>query len=379
LKKNFKIIAVVVASVVALSYSFGYDYLFSAIAKTYFRGGTSATIDDGVLFENHTIKAGVAQPWEKDSQYNQQGLSPALTQELTQTKTASFLVIKNGKLLHEQYWDETIHTRTNSFSMAKGITVMLLGKALEEEKINNLDQKFSDFYQNYAQIPFGKNLTLHQLANMEAGLNWEEDYKSPFSPNAKAYYGKSLAKVALLRGFQEEPGTHFEYQSGATQLLGFALRKSLEMPLSEYLSLQFWQPLGMEQNALWTTDSNGMEKTFCCVHAESRDFAKLGQLLLNNGQWGELNLLSESFIEKMRTGTEKSNKAYGMGLWINEDQPIKHYYFWGLLGQYIIIIPEYQMIIVRTGSFENQPKDQKGRPKQVAKLVNETVKLFGKH
>jgi hypothetical protein len=68
-----------------------------------------------------------------------------------------------------------------------------------------------------------------------------------------------------------------------------------------------------------------------------------------------------------------------MGLWINEDQPIKHYYFWGLLGQYIIIIPEYQMIIVRTGSFENQPKDQKGRPKQVAKLVNETVKLFGKH
>ena len=379
MKKYLKIIAVVVASVVALSYSFGYDYLYSAIAKTYLRGKTSATIDDGALFENHTIKAGVSQPWEKDSRYNQQGLSSSLSQELSQTKTASFLVIKNGQLLHEQYWDGNVHTRTNSFSMAKGITVMLLGKALEEGRINNLDLKFSDFYQNYAKISFGKNLTLHQLATMEAGLNWKEDYENPFSPNAKSYYGKSLAKAVLLRGFKEEPGMHFEYQSGATQLLGFALRKSLEIPLSDYLSQKIWQPLGMEQNALWTTDSNGMEKTFCCVHAESRDFAKLGQLLLNNGKWGELSLLPESFVEKMRTGTQKSNKAYGMGLWVNEDQPIKHYYFWGLLGQYIIIIPEYNMVVVRTGSFENQPKDQKGRPEQVAKLVNETVKVFGKN
>lgn len=367
------------ASIIALMYSFGYDYLFSGIAKTYFRGKTSATIDDGSLFDNHIVKAGVAQPWEKDVQYNQKALPESLNKELTRTHTASFLVIRNGKMVQENYWEGNAYTRTNSFSMAKGVTVMLFGKALEEGRVQNIDQKFSDFFQNYAQIPFGKNLSLHHLAAMEAGLNWNEDYQNPFSPNAKAYYGNSLAKAALLRGFKEEPGARFEYQSGSTQLLGFALRKALDLPLSEYLSQKFWKHLGMEQNALWTVDGNGMEKTFCCIHAESRDFAKLGQLLLQNGVWKGQQLLNQEFLNTMRTGTQKSNKAYGMGLWINEDHPVKHYYFWGLLGQYIIIIPEYNMVVVRTGSYENQPKDAKGRPEQVALLVDETVKYFGKN
>lgn len=376
MKKIIQYIAVTIAAIIALIYTFGYDYLFSGISKTYFRGKTSATIDDGVLFDSNIVKAGQAQPWEKDSLYNKLNLSQPLLSDLKNSHTESFLVIKDGKLLHEEYWNSSQKTRTNSFSMAKGITVMLLGKAIEEERVKFMDQKMSDFYQNYSHVPFGKNLTLHHLATMEAGLDWDEDYENPFSPNAKAYYGKSLAKATLLRGFNEEPGKKFEYQSGATQLLGFALRKAVDMPLSEYLSRKFWQPLGMEQAAFWNTDENGMEKTFCCVNAEARDFAKLGQLLLNNGKWNDEQLLSEGFINSMKTPTKASNNTYGMGLWINEDTAIKHYYFWGLLGQYIIVIPEKNMVIVRTGSYENQPKDKKGRPEQVAFLVNETSELF---
>lgn len=366
------------ASIIALIYTFGYDYLFSGIAKTYFRGETSATIDDGKLFSYNTVKPGVAQPWTLSSQYNKKQLPTALKENLIKTKSASFLVIKNGELLYEQYWNGNVYTKTNSFSMAKGITVMLLGKALEEGRVKSLDQRYSDFYENYAKVPMGKNLTLYDLAAMEAGLNWNEDYQNPFAPNAKAYYGKSLAKAVLLRGFKTEPGKQFEYQSGATQLLGFALRKALDQPLADYFSQKFWQPLGMEQNAFWTTDSNGMEKTFCCIHAESRDFAKLGQLLLQNGKWKDQQLLDEAFVNKMKTPTTQSNQAYGLGLWINEEHPIKHYYFWGLLGQYIIVIPEYNMVVVRTGSYENQPKDSKGRPEQVTFIVDQAVKEYGK-
>ena len=376
MKKAVKTIAVIMASIIAIIYSLGYDYLFSGIAKTYLRGKTSATIDDGSLFSSNTIKAGIAQPWEKDQNYNSKALSAAMIKDVQTTKTASFLVIKDGKLAQEHYWDGNAYTRTNSFSMAKAITVMLLGKAIEEGRIKGLDQKFSDFYENYAHVPFGKNLTIQNLAAMEAGLDWNEDYQNPFTPNAKAYYGKSLAKAVLLRGFKEEPGKKFEYQSGATQLLGFALRKAIDKPLSSYLSEKFWQPLGMEQNAYWTTDSNGMEKTFCCIHAESRDFAKLGQILLNNGKWQDQQLLSKAFIDKMRTPSKASNNTYGLGLWINYDHPIKHYYFWGHLGQYIIVVPEKNMIIVRTGSYENQPKDNKSRPEQVSFLVEEAVKMY---
>ena len=78
----------------------------------------------------------------------------------------------------------------------------------------------------------------------------------------------------------------------------------------------------------------------------------------------------------MRTPTKLSNQAYGMGLWINQDAKYKHYYFWGLLGQYIIVVPEKQMVIVRTGSYDNQPKDKKGRPVQVEFIVNQVAENF---
>ncbi|MGA9213309.1 serine hydrolase domain-containing protein [Kaistella sp.] len=377
IKKIFKGFVVTIAVLIALSYTFGYDYLFKGIRETYLRGETSATIDDGKYFPSHVIAKGKPIPWEKDLLYNKTLLPKTLVENLKQTKTASFLIIKNGKLLHEEYWDGYHqNSKTNSFSMAKAVNVMLVGKAIEDKKIKSMNQKFADFYQNYNNVPFGKYLTLANLAEMEAGLNWNENYSNPFLPTAKAYYGKSLEKAVFLRGFKDQPGTKFEYQSGASQLLGFALRKSINKTLAEYASEKLWQPLGMEQSADWNTDDFGMEKTFCCINSNSRDFAKLGQLFLNDGKFNDKQILNSNFIEEMRTPTKLSNGVYGMGLWINNDEPIKHYYFWGLDGQYIVIVPEKQMVIVRTGKYKNQPEDEKGRPKQVAFLVNEVAKIF---
>ena len=377
LEKTFKGILVAIAGLIALAYTFGYDYLFKGIRETYLRGEAGSSIDDGTYFKSHTIAKGKTIPWEKDSLYNQKALPKDLVQDLKQSKTASYLIIKNGKLLHEQYWDGyTPTSKTNSFSMAKAVTVMLVGKAVEQKKIKNFAEKFAGFFENYNNVPFGKYLTLANLAEMEAGLNWNEDYNNPFLPNAKAYYGNSLEKAVLLRGFKEKPGTQFEYQSGSTQLLGFALRKSLDKTIAEYASETLWQPLGMEQNAEWNTDDFGMEKTFCCINSNSRDFAKLGQLFLNNGEFNGKQILNPQFINEMRTPTKLSKEAYGMGLWINNDAPIKHYYFRGLYGQYIIVIPEKDMVIVRTGMDKRETFDEKGRPVQVALYVNEVAKTF---
>lgn len=376
-KKILKGILVGAAGIVALTYAFGYDYLFRGIRQTYLRGETGSTINDEKYFDANVIAKGNSVPWEKDSLYNKTALPKNLVQELKDSNSASFLVIKNGKLVHEEYWDgKNQNSKTNSFSIAKGVTVMLLGKAIEENKIESLNQKYSDFFGNYANVEFGKNLTLQELTSMEAGLDWDEDYKSPFLPNAKAYYGKSLEEAVFLRSFKNEPGKKFEYQSGATQLLGFAIRKSMQKTLADYASEKFWKPLGMEQNAAWTTDDFGMEKAFCCIHSTSRDFAKLGQLFLNDGKFGDQQILDASFVEKMRTPTKLSNGIYGLGLWINNDSALKHYYFQGLYGQYIIIVPEKNLVIVRTGTNKNNVKDAKGRPKQVTFLVDEVSKLF---
>lgn len=377
IKKVIQGIFAFLAAVIALTYAFGYDYLFRGVRQTYLRGETGSTIDDGQYFPSHVIAKGNGKPWEKDSLYNKKPLPNILVEELKNSKTASFLIIKNGKLLHEEYWNGYDQdSKTNSFSMAKAVTVMLLGKAIEENKIRSLNQKYSDFYENYKNMEFGKDLTVEDLAKMEAGLNWNEDYENPFLPNAKAYYGKSLEEAVLYRQFKEKPGTKFEYQSGSTQLLGFALRKSLNKSIAEYTSEKLWKPLGMEQNAEWTTDDFGMEKTFCCIHSNARDFAKLGQLFLDDGKVDGLQVISSQFLNEMKTPTKLSSGAYGMGIWINNDAAVKHYYFLGLYGQYIIVIPEKQMIIVRTGTYKDQPKDKKGRPSQVEFLVDEVVKSY---
>ncbi|WP_226063505.1 serine hydrolase domain-containing protein [Kaistella polysaccharea] len=376
-QKLLKGFLVAVAGAIALSYTFGFSYLFKGIRETYLRGTNGSSIDDGTYFPAHTIAKGISIPWEKDSLYNKEPLPKNLVEDLKQSNSASFLIIKDGKLLHEQYWDGyNQNSKTNSFSIAKTITVLLVGKAIEEGKIKSFDQKFSDFFENYKNVEFGKNLTLANLAEMEAGLNWKEDYNNPFLPNAKAYYGKSLEEAVLLRGFKMQPGTQFEYQSGATQLLGFALRKSLNKTVAEYASETLWKPLGMEENAEWNTDNHGMEKTFCCINSTSRDFAKLGQLILQDGFFNGHQILKPTLVQEMRTPTKLSNGAYGMGLWINNDAVVKHYYFRGLYGQYIIVIPEKNMVIVRTGMDKRETFDEKGRPKEVEEYVNEVVKNF---
>ena len=358
-------------------YFFGYSYLFNGISKTYLRGKMSANIDDGKLFRSNIIHSSRPTLWDEHPEYNKKKLPQNILDDLTQSDTASFIVVKEGKLLHEEYWNGYNKlSKTNSFSMAKAITVMLLGKALEEGKIKNINENFSTFFNEFRNKPFGRDLKLKHLAQMESGLDWDENYKNPFLPNAKAYYGRSLLKATFSRKFKIKPGEIFEYQSGSTQLLGFAIQKAINKSLSSYLSEKFWGPMGMEQNAEWSVDESGMEKTYCCIHSNSRDFAKLGQLFLDDGKVGNKQILNSDFIEKMRTPTEKSEKIYGMGLWINHDNPIKHYYFLGLQGQYIIMIPEYKMVIVRTGSYHDLPKTDRGRPDQVKFLVNETVKLF---
>ncbi len=370
-------ISLFLITVAILFYIFGYAYLFSGISKTYLRGKSSANIDDGKFFTSNIIHTTNPVLWDEHPDYNKKDLPKNIVDDLTQSNTASFLVIKDGKLLHEQYWNGYNElSKTNSFSMAKAVTVMLFGKALEEAKIKSIDTNFSEFYDEFKLKPFGKDLTLKQLAQMESGLNWDENYRNPFLPNARAYYGRSLIKATFSRRFKGKPGERFEYQSGSTQLLGFAVKKAVNQSLSSYLSEKFWIPLGMEQNADWSVDESGMEKTYCCIHSNSRDFAKLGQLFLDDGKVGDQQILNLDFIEQMRTPSKKSDEIYGMGFWINHDNPIKHYYFLGLQGQYIIMIPEHKMVIVRTGSYNNLPKTDRGRPDQVKFLVNETVKHF---
>jgi CubicO group peptidase (beta-lactamase class C family) len=102
----------------------------------------------------------------------------------------------------------------------------------------------------------------------------------------------------------------------------------------------------------------------------------LGQLLLQKGNWNGKQLLDSTYIQKMITPTQLSGGIYGLGIWVNNDAKYKYYQFWGFTSQLIIIIPEKNMVIVRTGKFKNEAKDEKGRSAQAAFLVEQAVKTF---
>jgi len=380
LKKPLNIFLLIIAGIIILIYITGYNYLFNGVKLTYLSGKTGPSIDDGKDFPSKTISRGNPKPWPVDINYNKQALSPSLKNHLTDTKSVSFLIIQHGKILQEHYWDGyNKNTHSNSFSMANAITVLLLGKAIEDGRIQGITQLFSDFYKEFSNDKFGKNLTLENLASMQAGLDWENDHKNPFSKNAATYYGFSISDVVFNSQFKQNPGEKFDYQSVAPQLLGFAVGRAVQMPLSIYASGKLWKPLGMEQNAEWSTDDLGIEKSFCCIHSTARDFAKIGYLLLNKGKFENISWISENFVNQMTTPSENSNGAYGMGIWINNDSKINHYYMRGINGQYVIMIPEYDMIIVRLGNKESQEKDNKDRPKEVEFYINEAVEIAVKN
>lgn len=258
--------------------------------------------------------------------------------------------------------------------MAKGILSILVGCAIDDGYIDSEDQHISSVFAQYENSRYGKFLTFRHLMTMQAGLDWKEEYHHPFAPNSKQYFIDDLTEQALSVDVKEMPGITYEYQSVAAQLLGLALKKVTGKKLSDYLSEKMWQPLGMQFPAKWSTDDKGMEKAFCCIHATARDFARIGQLLLQEGNWKGKQLISKEYCQKLMTPT-KENNAFGYTIWTNNDSEVKHSFFYGFLGQFIIMIPEKKMVIIKTGLYNRLEVDKKQRPLQVELLIEELSKL----
>ncbi|HET8753605.1 MAG TPA: serine hydrolase, partial [Salinimicrobium sp.] len=262
-------------------------------------------------------------------------------------ETVAFLIIKNDSIWYEKYFDEfNKDSKSNSFSMAKSIVSAMLGKAIKEGYIKSLEQPVSDFFPQ-----FDDDLKVGDLSSMASGLNWDEDYYSPFSMTARAYFDDDIRSQILDLEVVEEPGQEFEYLSGNTELLGMVIEKATGKTLSEYLSESFWKPLGMRNDALWQLDSeeSGMEKTYCCIASNARDFAKIGKLYKDFGKWKGKQILDSSFVAKSIQPRFEDSPYYGYGFWLENYKGKDIFYMRGILGQYVIVIPEDELIIVRLG------------------------------
>lgn len=364
---------------ILLLYIFNYEYILRGIDKIYLEGHTTAYLQDYKEFDNREIEAGTYQPLPKHKNYNTADPTQRLQETNEDLSTVAFLIFRNDSIWYEDYAEGfDMNTKSNSFSMAKSITVALLSKAIEDGYIENLDQPVTDFYPEF-QNDKGYVLTVGDLASMASGLNWDEDYYDPFSVTARVYFDQNIREVILDLEVVEKPGTEFEYLSGNTLLLGMVLQKATGQTLSDYLSDNFWKPMGMRNDALWQLDSyeSGLEKAYCCIASNARAFSRFGILFQNHGKWNNTQLLDSAFVAKATRPRFEDSPEYGYGFWLSDYRDKEIFYMRGMKGQYVISIPEDDLIIVRLGRELIKREEDEDHPPDVFIYIDETYKMLG--
>ncbi len=323
-----------------------------------------AGIDDLTIFANREVNTATPQQWEISNNLQGYQLDDSTLKAFNELQTIAYLIIKDKKIIFEQYWDGYgPESRTNSFSMAKSIIGLLIGAAVDDGFIKSIDQPISDFIEEY-RTPENSKLTILELLTMSSGLNWDESYGSLFSKTTEAYYGKDINKLIYSLQVVEKPGVQFKYLSGNSQLLAMVVEKATGKKVAEYASEKFWKPMGAVNQALWSIDKKeGMEKAYCCFNSNARDFARWGQLVLNQGTWNGDTLLSWEYIRQatqpasiLVDETGNAIDYYGYQWWIQHlnGQPIP--YMRGILGQYVFVIPSENAVVVRLGHLRNEEK-----------------------
>jgi len=304
-------------------------------------------------------KSGLPQVWPFDSAYNQQQIPEALMTIIDSNDTHAFLVIQNGKMVYEKYWDGyDSSTISGSFSAAKSIVSLLIGIAVDEGKIKSVEEPAGNYLPHFKTNGLEK-IRIKDLLTMSSGTSYNESDKSYFSMNAYGYYGEDEEYMVNMMEKKEEPGVFWQYRSGDTQVLGLIVEKVFGKSISALVAERFMQPMGANADALWLLDGAGQhEKAFCCFNAVARDYAKFGQLVLNKGNWNGKQLVSEKYIAEATTpATHLKDRSenngpvdfYGYQYWMVNHSGVHAIAQNGLFGQYVFIIPEKNAVVVRLG------------------------------
>lgn len=376
MKKFFKWFVVFLVLVNAVILISGKTHLYRALLHNF------ANIDDNTIFYQRPIPNGTAEEWSISKKYNKHVVSSRFDSINKQFQTVAYLVIKDDSILHEAYWDgygpDTI---SNSFSMAKSFVSILMGIAIDEGKITSVEDPVGKYLPEFSTGENSK-LKIKHLLTMSSGLNWDESYSSLFSKTTEAYYTTDLRSFILKLQVVQEPGKEFKYQSCNTQLLSFIIEKATGKSLSEYASEKLWKNIGAKHPAEWSLDKkDGEEKAYCCFYSNARDFARFGKLYLNNGTWNGKQIVPENYVKASVTPANLKYEyrpagCYGYSWWLIDNyKGHRIFYARGILGQYMVVIPDIKMIVVRLGKKRMDKKEGEYHVPDVFVYIDEALEM----
>lgn len=278
--------------------------------------------------------------------------------------TLSLLVVHNGEIILERYApgvDRT--TRTRTWSTAKSIAVTLMGILAGEGKLDRDAPLPFDEWGPWRGMPASdgdprRQITLRNALHMSSGLYPVDNERCSVIGSCLSYFaGESAVRGALNRGLVRQPGTHWDYENYDTILGVYALKMALgdEQTYLEFPRRALFDKIGM-RNTLPGVDRFGDYIMSSQVYTNARDLARLGLLYLNDGQWNGEQILPLDWIDFVRTpapSTRDQGRFYGGQWWLVPDDrtdiPADAYSTAGHRGQFTVVVPSYDLVIVRRG------------------------------
>ncbi|MCK6452987.1 MAG: beta-lactamase family protein [Alphaproteobacteria bacterium] len=298
---------------------------------------------------------------EPDVAYTYQGQRRSPREYVERHPVTGLLVARNDTILFEHYqYGRTDKDRFLSQSMAKTVTAMLVGRAVEEGLIRSIDDHVAVYVPELADKEYGRT-PIRALLHMSSGLRYVEDYGGN---DDHARLNRGLLGVApggqaaLIGEFDQRtapPNTVFNYASIETEILGLVLTRALGRPLTEFFSERIWREIGAEADAAWGLDNGGLERAYCCITATLRDYARLARLLAFDGAWDGKQLVPRQWVidattappEKPHLAPRPGRYGYGYQVWLLRGER-RNFALLGIHGQTIFVDPPSKLVLVHT-------------------------------
>jgi CubicO group peptidase (beta-lactamase class C family) len=270
-------------------------------------------------------------------------------------RTRAVVVLYRGHLIAEKYAPAiSPQTPLLGWSMTKSVTNAMVGLLVKAGKIDIYQPAPIDEWKNDER----KTITTDQLLRMSSGLSFEENYAKPSDATQMLFRKKGAGAYALTSKLGNEPDQVWYYSSGTSNILQEIIRRQFPNH-TDYLAfpyLSLFQKIGMK-SAVMEVDASGTFVGSSFMYATARDWAKFGQLFLQDGVWQGERILPEGWVKYSGTPTPKSNGRYAAQFWLearDADFPQDAFMALGFEGQSVTIIPSKELVIVRLGCTPNE-------------------------
>jgi len=303
------------------------------------------------------------------------------------TFTNALLILKDGTVVYEHYRNmSNERSHFASFSMAKSIMSMLVGIAVGEGRIHSLDDTVEHFVPELKGSGY-EGVSLRNLLRMRSGVAYDERYDFGAQSPAQQVFEQAIvqnthrfADLAPSLRRRMEPGRQFNYSTMDTAVLAWALERAVGQPIATYMTTRLWEPMGMQANGFWIADGPpgvGRELAGMGFNAQARDYARLGQMMLQGGQAMGRQIVPKQWVTESTASRLIDAPAPG-----NEPPPpipLGYGYQWwtlhgtgmytaiGLQGQFIFVDPATRTVVVKLSFFP---------PDQEMKLMGESLDFF---